>query len=166
MSGGAAVQQQRHVPFIEIAMAEREGLTTLHSVSAGCAGADRRIFSLSSMGSQTLCFAGVLIPPSDEWRCRGPTAKTRSIHRNRNGGEGGIRTLGEFDPTSDFESGAIDHSTTSPCCGTRKMDEAEGFVKRTILTILPTAVYISRRSLRWKERPRHLLAVPLLLPRQ
>jgi hypothetical protein len=30
------------------------------------------------------------------------------------GGEGGIRTHGEFHPTSDFESGALDHSATSP----------------------------------------------------
>ena len=31
-----------------------------------------------------------------------------------NGGEGGIRTLGRFDPTPDFESGTFDHSATSP----------------------------------------------------
>ncbi len=30
------------------------------------------------------------------------------------GGEGGIRTLGRFDPTPDFESGTFDHSATSP----------------------------------------------------
>jgi hypothetical protein len=35
------------------------------------------------------------------------------VERGRSG-EGGIRTHGEFHPTSDFESGAIDHSTTSP----------------------------------------------------
>ena len=38
---------------------------------------------------------------------------------NAIGGEGGIRTLGEYYPTSDFESGAIDHSTTSPCRGAK-----------------------------------------------
>ena len=48
------------------------------------------------------------------------------------GGGGGIRTLGEFDPTPDFESGAIDHSTTPPSCGTRKLCDARRFVKRTI----------------------------------
>ena len=30
------------------------------------------------------------------------------------GGEGGIRTLGTFDSTPDFESGTFDHSATSP----------------------------------------------------
>ena len=30
------------------------------------------------------------------------------------GGEGGIRTLGRFEPTPDFESGTFDHSATSP----------------------------------------------------
>ena len=30
------------------------------------------------------------------------------------GGEGGIRTLGRFDPTPDYESGTFDHSATSP----------------------------------------------------
>ena len=30
------------------------------------------------------------------------------------GGEGGIRTLGRFDPTPDFESGTFGHSDTSP----------------------------------------------------
>lgn len=29
-------------------------------------------------------------------------------------GEGGIRTLGWFDPSTDFESAAFDHSATSP----------------------------------------------------
>ena len=33
---------------------------------------------------------------------------------NSFGGEGGIRTLGRFDPTPDFESGTFDHSATSP----------------------------------------------------
>ena len=32
-----------------------------------------------------------------------------------NGGEGGIRTHGGLAPTPVFETGAIDHSATSPC---------------------------------------------------
>src|SRR6188474_3114804 len=34
----------------------------------------------------------------------------------RNGGRGGIRTHGRVAPTSDFESGALNHSATLPCC--------------------------------------------------
>lgn len=33
------------------------------------------------------------------------------------GGEGGIRTHGGLAPTPVFETGAIDHSATSPCLG-------------------------------------------------
>jgi hypothetical protein len=33
----------------------------------------------------------------------------------KHGGEGGIRTHGDFSATPDFESGALDHSATSPC---------------------------------------------------
>jgi hypothetical protein len=32
------------------------------------------------------------------------------------GGERGIRTLGRFAPTPDFESGTFDHSAISPVC--------------------------------------------------
>src|SRR6188768_2195482 len=35
------------------------------------------------------------------------------------GGEGGIRTHGWCDPSTDFESAAIDHSATSPVMGER-----------------------------------------------
>ena len=34
--------------------------------------------------------------------------------RAKDGGEGGIRTLGTLAGTPDFESGTIDHSATSP----------------------------------------------------
>ncbi len=40
--------------------------------------------------------------------------ESQSFDNQSDGGEGGIRTHGEYYPTSDFESGAIDHSTTSP----------------------------------------------------
>ncbi len=38
----------------------------------------------------------------------------RKVCLGRNGGEGGIRTPGGVTPTSDFESGAFNHSATSP----------------------------------------------------
>ena len=41
-------------------------------------------------------------------------SKQRSRKADLIGGEGGIRTLGTFNSTPDFESGTFDHSATSP----------------------------------------------------
>jgi hypothetical protein len=40
--------------------------------------------------------------------------KRKVVAGGKAGGEGGIRTPGRVTPTSDFESGAFNHSATSP----------------------------------------------------
>jgi hypothetical protein len=59
----------------------------------------------------------------------------QTVGNQQDGGEGGIRTHGSCYTTPDFESGAIDHSTTSPGtlgCGRRKLIQGRGVVKRAI----------------------------------
>ena len=56
------------------------------------------------------------------------------------GGEGGIRTHGKFHPTSDFESGALNHSATSPWLGGVTLSGRRRFVKPALHSIGKKAV--------------------------
>ena len=81
-------------------MAERVGLSTPSGRGFAAAAAIEPVFSVRGFKSQRV-----------EWPDSSFSFQTSTLIY---GGEGGIRTHGKIAPTSDFESGAFNHSATSP----------------------------------------------------